>query len=93
MNPNFIFSQFDGEPDDKTYQSWVNQAKKNIEVAKIYLGSKIFTLAFIEALSMRLGLNIPLSTMVRELPSQGHIPAHLEKFLPDIHNPYQCKNT
>ncbi len=92
LNPYFIFRKFDGEPGDQTYQCWVEQAKKNIEVAKIYLASKIFTLAFIEALSMRLGLNIPLSTMLGELPSQGHIPAHLEDFLPDIHNPYQNKN-
>ncbi|OZH53117.1 hypothetical protein AFK68_19835 [Hydrocoleum sp. CS-953] len=92
LNPDLIFRKFDEEPDEKTYKCWVEQAKKNIEVAKIYLGSKIFTLAFIEALSMRLGLNIPLSTMVGELPSQGHIPAHLEDFLPDIHNPYQPQN-
>lgn len=92
LNPNLIFRQFDGEPDEQTYQGWVSQARKNIEVAKVYLGSKIFTLAFIEALSMRLGLNIPLSTMVGELPSQGLIPAHLEEFLPPIQNPYQPKN-
>ncbi|MEM1169324.1 MAG: hypothetical protein AAGJ08_09700 [Cyanobacteria bacterium P01_H01_bin.35] len=92
LNPYFIFRKFDGEPDEKTYNCWVEQAKKNIEVAKIYLGSKIFTLAFIEALSMRLGLNIPLSTMLGELPSQGYIPAHLEDFLPDIQNPYEYQN-
>ncbi|MEM6426337.1 MAG: hypothetical protein AAF728_14435, partial [Cyanobacteria bacterium P01_D01_bin.128] len=45
LNPDFIFRQFDGEPNDKIYQSWIEQAKKNIEVSKIYLGSKIFTLA------------------------------------------------
>lgn len=92
LNPDLIFRRFDGEPDEKTYISWVNQAKKNLEIAKIYLGSKIFTLGFIEALSMRLGLNIPLSTMIGELPTQGLDPAHLESFLPDIHNPYQPKN-
>ncbi|MGK7921157.1 MAG: hypothetical protein AB4080_14230 [Trichodesmium sp.] len=93
LNPELIFRKFDGEPDDQTYQNWVNQAKKNIEIAKVYLASKIFTLTFIEALSMRLGLNIPLSTMVGELPTQGHTPAHLEDFLPDIQNPYQCQNS
>ncbi|NET26469.1 hypothetical protein [Okeania sp. SIO1I7] len=93
LNPNLIFRKFDGEPNEKTYRSLVNQAKKNLEIAKIYLGSKIFTLGFIEALSMRLGLNIPLSTMIGELPTQGFDPAHLESFLPDIHNPYQPKNS
>lgn len=92
LNPNCIFRRFDCEPDEQTYQSWIEQAKKNIEITKIYLGSKIFTLAFIEALSMRLGLNIPLSTMVGELPSKGYISAHLENFLPDIYNPYPWKN-
>ncbi|MGB3513386.1 MAG: hypothetical protein WBA93_30060 [Microcoleaceae cyanobacterium] len=92
LNPDLIFRRFDGEPDELTYQGWVNQAIKNIEVAKLYLGSQIFTLTFIEALSMRLGLNIPLSLMIGELPSQGLIPAHLEKFLPPIQNPYQPKN-
>ncbi|NEP08170.1 MAG: hypothetical protein F6K34_27410, partial [Okeania sp. SIO4D6] len=93
LNPDLIFRRFDGEPNEKTYISWVNQAKKNLEIAKIYLGSKIFTLGFIEALSMRLGLNIPLSTMIGELPTQGFNPAHLESFLPDINNPYQPKNS
>ncbi|MCL2923140.1 MAG: hypothetical protein MGF17_00515 [Trichodesmium sp. MAG_R04] len=92
LNPNFIFRRFDCEPDEQTYYSWIAQAEKNIEIAKIYLGSKIFTLAFIEALSMRLGLNIPMSTMVGEIPSQGCVSAHLEDFLPDIYNPYPCKN-
>ncbi|NEQ40431.1 MAG: hypothetical protein F6K40_31055 [Okeania sp. SIO3I5] len=92
LNPNFIFRKFDGEPNDKSYKIWIEQAKKNIEVAKIYLGSKIFTMAFIEALSMRMGMNIPLSTMVGELPSKGCIPAHLEDFLPEIYNPYKSQN-
>lgn len=92
LNPNVIFRRFDCEPDEQTYYSWMAQAEKNIEIAKIYLGSKIFTLAFIEALSMRLGLNIPMSTMVGEIPSKGCVSAHLEDFLPEIYNPYPCKN-
>lgn len=95
LNPEHIFRQFDSKPDDKTYQNLVEQARKNLTVGKLYLGSKLFSIAFIEALSLRVGLNLPLSTMMGEVcldSSETINPAQLEDFLPEITNPYQAKN-
>ena len=53
-------------------------------MARLYLGSKLFTIAFVEALSLRVGIDIPLSTIMGELPSKAHLGANLEEFIPII---------
>lgn len=92
LTPEVVFRQFRGEPDDATYRQWVTRAKENIEVARLYLGSKLFAIAFLEALSLRVGLDIPLSTMMGELPSQSPEGAHLEDYIPCITNVHPLKN-
>jgi hypothetical protein len=41
---------------------------------------------------MRLGSEIPLATMMGELPQRGTIDAQLETFLPLVQNPFQPQN-
>ncbi|MGB3239381.1 MAG: hypothetical protein WBB29_13865 [Geitlerinemataceae cyanobacterium] len=84
LTAEVVFRQFDGEPDDRTYHRMVETAGKNIEIAKLYLGSKLFAIAVVEALSLRVGLSIPLSTMMGDHPSQTPKCAQLEDFIPDI---------
>lgn len=84
LKPDVVFHQFHGEPDDKTYQEMVINTRKNLEVSKLYLGGKLFTIALLEALSYRLGKTIPVSTMMGEHPSSGMKVAALADFLPDI---------
>jgi len=84
LTAEVVFRQFDGEPDDETYRHMVDMARKNIEVARLYLGSKLFAIAVVEALSLRVGLSIPLSTMMGDHPSQTPKCAQLEDFIPDI---------
>lgn len=91
LKPELVFQQFRGEPDDQTYQTLVFRTKKNLEVGKLYLGSKLVALAILEALSYRLGKDIPISTMMGELPEpekEKQLPG-LENFLPDIPPAYQ----
>lgn len=94
LQPKSVFRHFAGEPDEETYQNLVNGAQKNIEVARLYLGTKLVTIAFIEAISLRVGLDIPLSTMMGELPEKGNSKAKkLEDFLPNLENEaYQPKD-
>ncbi|MDY6936525.1 MAG: hypothetical protein SWY16_02575 [Cyanobacteriota bacterium] len=92
LTPQVVFRQFRGEPDDATYQKWMTRAKENIEVARLYLGSKLFAIACVEALSLRVGLDIPVSTMMGELPSQSPEGAHFEDYIPEILNAYPPKN-
>jgi hypothetical protein len=93
LKPEVVFQHFMGEPDDLTYQELIQQTHHNLEVARLYLGSKLFTLAILEALSYRLGKSIPLSTLMGELPTPGINTASLEQFLPDMaEHYYQAKN-
>lgn len=93
LQPKSVFRHFDGEPDKETYERLVNGAQRNIEVARLYLGTKLVTIAFIEAISLRVGLDIPLSTMMGELPEKGNSKAKkLEDFLPNLSDGYHPKN-
>ncbi|HEY9743854.1 MAG TPA: hypothetical protein V6C90_25480 [Coleofasciculaceae cyanobacterium] len=87
LSPEQVFQRFKGEPDEETYQELISKTRKNLEVAKLYLGCKLVSIAIIEALSKRLGgpdRDIPLSTMMGELPTPGIKTPSLEQFLPDI---------
>ncbi|MEB3337320.1 MAG: hypothetical protein VKJ46_07665 [Leptolyngbyaceae bacterium] len=86
LKPELVFQQFQDEPNDSTYQGLLDRTKKNIEVAKLYLGTKLTSIAVIEALSRRIGKDIPLSTMMGELPSLEVSAAQLENFLPELTN-------
>ena len=84
LKPELVFQQFQNEPDEASYQQQITQTQKNLEVARLYLGSKLLSIAVIEALSQRIGKEIPLATMMGELPSMGRSIAQLENFLPQI---------
>lgn len=84
LHPELVFQHFMGEPDEATYQQLVSRTTKNLAVAKLYLGSKLVAIAVVEALSYRLGRDLPLSTMMGELPGAGVQIESLETFLPDI---------
>ncbi len=88
LRPEIVFQEFRGEPSPKLYQGMLDRAGRNIEIARLYLGSKLFTIALLEALSRRFGRNIPLSTLMGELNPLGISIEKLEDFLPDIPNRY-----
>ncbi|MEG4089364.1 hypothetical protein [Microcoleus sp. Pol12B4] len=83
LKPELVFQQFRQEPDDATYANLIARTRKNIEVAKLYLGVKLITIAILEALSYRLGRDIPLSTMMGELRAPGFKTSVLEDYLPN----------
>jgi hypothetical protein len=83
LKPELVFQQFMQEPDDETYAHMVARTRHNIAVAKLYLGVKLITIAILEALSYRLGRDIPLSTMMGELRVPGFKTSVLEDYLPD----------
>jgi hypothetical protein len=84
LKPELVFQQFMQEPEDKTYTNLIAITRHNIAVAKLYLGVKLITIAILEALSYRLGRDIPLSTMMGELRVPGFKTSVLEDYLPDI---------
>ena len=84
LKPELVFRQFQEEPDDQSHRDLVERARKNIEVGRFYLESKLVTIAILEALSLRLGSDISLSIMMGELPSSGFPMGRLGDSLPDI---------
>ncbi len=93
LKPEVVFQQFMSEPDDESYRELVERTRRNIEVAKLYLGSKLTTIAILEALSYRMGRDIPISTMMGELPDIKVKSASLENFIPDVIEGHQPKNS
>jgi len=92
LKPELVFHQFDGEPNDHHYRSMLAKAQNNIEIARIYLGSKLASIAILEALSLRCGQDIPLSTMVAGgLPDRGNSKDKLSDMLPTIEKLYEPK--
>jgi len=89
LKPELVFRQFQGEPDDPTYQNLVEQAKKNLEVARLYLESKLVANAVLEALSLRLGQDVSLAIMMGELPDSRVSVGRLGDSFPSLLNPYQ----
>jgi hypothetical protein len=92
LKPELVFQQFMQEPDDEAYANLIARTRKNIAVAKLYLGIKLITIALLEALSYRLGRDIPLSTMMGELRAPGFPTSVLEDYLPNRQIAYALEN-
>ena len=92
LKPELVFQQFMQEPDDETYANMIAQTRKNIAVAKLYLGIKLITIAILEALSYRLARDIPLSTMMGELRVPGFKTSVLEDYLPNTQIAYPLES-
>ncbi|CAN1210991.1 hypothetical protein TUMEXPCC7403_12385 [Tumidithrix helvetica PCC 7403] len=93
LRPELVFRQYQGDPDDRTYAEMLERTSTNLEVAKLYLGTKLTSIAVLEALSFRIGRDIPLSTMMGELPSEDISVAGLEQFLPCVAIPSPLNNS
>jgi hypothetical protein len=87
--PEIVFRRYRNEPDEKSYYKLLAQTKQNLEVSRLYLGTKLTSIAILEALSFRIGDDIPLSTMMGELPREDKLVVGLEQFLPEIQEPFK----
>ncbi len=82
LDPEVIFRRFQGEPDEQTYQQLVARARHNLEVGRLYVNSKLMSMAPLEALSHRLGPDIPLTLLMGQLPASGEPSGRLSDLLP-----------
>lgn len=89
LSPHDIFHQFQAEPTDEIYRKWIETANYNLSVGRLYIGSKLVSIAILEALAARYGLNTQLSTFMGDLPSGSVCPPRLSDFLPTVPKPYQ----
>jgi hypothetical protein len=84
LSPELVFQKYQDEPSATVYKTLLDRTQKNLEIARLYLGSKLLSIAAVEALSQRLGTNIPLATMMGELSQRGLPEAQIERFLPVV---------
>ncbi|TYQ23620.1 hypothetical protein [Pseudanabaena sp. UWO310] len=89
LSPEIVFRRYRDEPSEKNYYKLLAQTKQNLEVSRLYLGTKLTSIAVLEALSFRIGRDISLSTMMGELPLEDTPVIGLEQFLPEIDTPHQ----
>jgi len=92
LSPEVVFQQFKEEPPTELYVNMLTRTARNLGIAKLYLGSKLLSIAVIEAISLRLGDEMPLASMMGELPQHGTMDAQLERFLPAVVNPATARN-
>ena len=86
--PEQIFHQYKGEPCDERLLELYENTRRNLQIANLYLQSKILTIGILEALSYRIGRSIALSTLIGEIPVNGMVIPTLDYFLPTIPRPY-----
>lgn len=89
LMPQRVFQRYQQEPQEALYAQMLARTEKNLSVGRLYLGSKLLSIGIIEAVSLRLGSEIPLATMMGELPQRGTIDAQLETFLPQVQSPFE----
>jgi len=83
LDPRVVFRQFDDEPDSESYQDHVTHAGLNLEVARLYLGTKLVTIAFLEALSLRVSTDASVAMIMGDLSSEARLAdLSLERHLP-----------
>jgi hypothetical protein len=92
LSPEIVFRRYRNEPDEKNYYKLLAQTNQNLEVSRLYLGTKLTSIAILEALSFRIGRDISLSTMMGELPIEDKPVVGLEQFLTEIETPYSPSN-
>lgn len=88
LKPEVIFQHYRNIPEDLEYQKLLDLADRNLKIGRLYLGCKLLSIGFLEALSLRLGRDIPISSMMGELPTQGFTADKLEDFIPNIEQGY-----
>lgn len=88
LQPEVIFEQYKGFPDDATFEKLLTQATKNIAIGRQYIGVKLLPIAIIEAAALLTGGDTPLSVFMGDVRMQEHDIKRAEDFLPqlpDIH--------
>ena len=94
LKPEIIFHEFRNVPTADNYKLLMERSQRNMDVGRLYLGIKLLSIAFLEALSLQFGKNIPISTMMGEMRTEGSVAAVvLEELLPTVTNPYQPNNS
>lgn len=72
VDPSSIFHQFSGFPDDDKFIKMSTQAKRNVSIAREYLGVKLLSISIIEALADSTGGDAPISMFLGDVGKPGY---------------------
>jgi hypothetical protein len=87
LDAALIFRCYGHEPSPAEHQQRLAQAHHNLAVGRLYLQCKIVSIVFLEAISLGIGVDVPLGTMMGELTNRELWGLQVECFLPEVHHP------
>jgi hypothetical protein len=82
MVPELVFHCYQGVPTDEEYWEKVRCTRRNVEIARLYLGIKLLAVGILEALAESSGGDAPLSLFMGDARQEGNGTPHLGDFLP-----------
>lgn len=71
LDPDTVFQQYRGEPDDTNYGAIRELAARNIRTGRRYLGIKLLTAAILEALAELSGGDAPVAFFMGDIAPEG----------------------
>mmetsp|Transcript_8876 Transcript_8876/g.14776 ORF Transcript_8876/g.14776 Transcript_8876/m.14776 type:complete len:480 (-) Transcript_8876:39-1478(-) len=82
LKEDMIFSSFRGVPSQEVIQVLEVQARRNLEIARTYVGAKVLSVSLLAAFAELTGGDAPMSLFMGDLPSRLHVSRRLEDYLP-----------
>jgi len=82
LDPDHIFHRYRGTPGEREFADLRASARRNLAFAGCYLGSKVTTIAIIEALASMTGGDCPVSMLLGDIHGTDGSPDRVEQFLP-----------
>jgi hypothetical protein len=80
--PTVVFQQFRCVPDNEEIESKISECRRNLEIGRKYVGSKLLSSSTLAAFAVLTGGDVPISLFMGDLPSRHRISVQLEDTLP-----------
>ncbi|MES2583713.1 MAG: hypothetical protein V4627_13420 [Pseudomonadota bacterium] len=84
LDPHHVFHQYKGQPSAREFADMQATAHNNIVFATDFLGSKIASIAIVEALALCTGTDGPIAMFLGEIRSAYGRPERVEDYLPPV---------
>jgi hypothetical protein len=82
LNPTVVFQQFRDVPDNEEIETKTNEARRNLEIGRKYVGAKLLSTSTLAAFAALTGGDAPISLFMGDLPSRHRVSVQLEDSLP-----------
>jgi hypothetical protein len=82
LNPANIFTSYLGVPSEDVLERLTAQARRNLEIGKLYVGAKLLSSSVLAAFAELTGGDAPMSLFTGDRPSRHRVSRRLEDYLP-----------